>query len=100
MAAMFKNILGDLGGQAGLGGGQGGDSQMNDLFKQFSTFLSQGDGEQGDSEFAEAMNSAFKEVLSKENLYEPMKNLREAYPEWLEKNWETISQEDLERYNK
>jgi hypothetical protein len=29
-----------------------------------------------------------------------MKALKEAYPGWLEKNWESLSDEDLERYNK
>ena len=28
-----------------------------------------------------------------------MKNLKEAYPGWLEKNWESLSDADLERYN-
>ena len=42
---------------------------MDDLFKQFTGFLSQGEGEGGDNEFKQAMEQAFKEVLSKDNLY-------------------------------
>ena len=38
-------------------------------------------------------------MFTKESMYTPMKNLKEAYPEWLEKNWESLSEEDLERYN-
>lgn len=29
-----------------------------------------------------------------------MKNLKEEYPKWLEDNWQSLSDEDLERYNK
>jgi hypothetical protein len=29
-----------------------------------------------------------------------MKQLKEEFPGWLEKNWDKISQEDLEKYNK
>ena len=28
-----------------------------------------------------------------------MKNLKEEYPQWLEDNWQDLSDEDLERYN-
>jgi hypothetical protein len=38
-------------------------------------------------------------MFTKESMYTPMKNLREAYPGWLEKNWESLSDEDLEKYN-
>ena len=38
-------------------------------------------------------------MFTKESMYLPMKNLREAYPGWLEKNWESLSDADLERYN-
>jgi peroxin-19 len=71
------------------------------MLKGFSHFLSENEGAEGEfPEFKEAMESAFKEVLSRKNLYEPMKNLKEAYPKWLEDNWESLSQSDLERYNK
>ena len=41
-----------------------------------------------------------KEIISKDSLYDPLKNLRDAYPKWLEDNWQSLSDEDLERYNK
>jgi hypothetical protein len=28
-----------------------------------------------------------------------MKNLKEAFPGWLEENWQNISDDELERYN-
>ena len=46
------------------------------------------------------LDSLVKDVVSKESLYAPMKALTEEFPPWLETNWEKLSQEDLERYNK
>jgi hypothetical protein len=40
-----------------------------------------------------------KEIISKDSLYQPMKNLKDAFPPWLEDNWQSLSDEDLERYN-
>jgi hypothetical protein len=40
-----------------------------------------------------------KEIISKDSLYQPMKNLKDAFPAWLEDNWQKLSDEDLERYN-
>ena len=45
------------------------------------------------------LDSVVKDILSKDSLYKPMKVLKDEYPDWLEKNWENLSQEDLERYN-
>jgi peroxin-19 len=45
------------------------------------------------------MESVVKDIISKDSMYEPMKKLKDAYPEWLEKNWENLKEEDLERYN-
>ena len=40
------------------------------------------------------------QIISKDSLYQPMKQLKDAYPTWLEENWESCSQEELEKYNK
>lgn len=40
-----------------------------------------------------------KDIISKDSLYKPMKILKDEFPDWLEKNWDKISTEDLERYN-
>lgn len=51
------------------------------------------------NEFKGVFENVVKEMFTKESMYTPMKNLRDAYPEWLEKNWEGLSDADLERYN-
>ena len=39
------------------------------------------------------------QLLSKEILHEPMKEIGERYPKWLEAKKATISNEDYERYS-
>jgi len=99
---MFKGLLGDLPqpGQPGEGGAAGSGDQnagMDDLFKQFGGFLQE---TEGNDQFKGALDSVVNDILSKDSLYKPMKALKDAYPDWLEKNWEGLSDEDLERYNK
>ena len=64
--------------------------------KQFTGFLQESEG---NDQFKGALDSVVGEILSKESLHKPMKHLRDAYPDWLEKNWESLSDADLERYN-
>ena len=91
---MLKGLLGSLNDE-GLAGGQG-DKGGDELFKQFSSFLQE---TEGDESMKGVLDSVVKDIISKDSLYEPMKTLKEAFPEWLEKNWEQQSPEDLERYN-
>jgi peroxin-19 len=72
---------------------------MDEIFKQFTSFLKDQEGE-GDSSFKGALDSVVNEIISKDSLYKPMKNLKEEYPKWLEDHWQELSDEDLERYNK
>jgi peroxin-19 len=73
------------------------DDQMEKIMKEFTSFLGESDQ---NPEFQTALNSVVKEVISKESMYEPMKKLKDAFPEWLEANWDKIGDEELERFNK
>uniref|UniRef100_A0A453P8E7 Uncharacterized protein n=1 Tax=Aegilops tauschii subsp. strangulata TaxID=200361 RepID=A0A453P8E7_AEGTS len=44
------------------------------------------------------VETMMKQLLSKEILYEPMKDIVEKYPKWLEDNKSKISKEEYERY--
>ena len=57
------------------------------------------ESELGGDSFKGLLDSVVKDILSKDSLYKPMKLLKDEYPGWLEKNWQTLSHEDLERYN-
>lgn len=101
MMNMFKGLMGSLGGEPGSQGGKGGpsDDQMNEIMKEFTSFLSESEAG-GNNEFRGALQSVVKDIVSKESLYVPMKKLKDALPDWLENNWDKVSGDDLERYNK
>ena len=94
---MFKGLMGSLGKEDGSQGEGPNDQQMNDIMKQFTEFLNQGDQS---PEFKGALESVVKDIISKESMYGPMKLLKDKYPDWLEKNWQGLDDSDLERYNK
>lgn len=97
---MFSDML--KGGEQGADGGSGGQGQNDgsaEMFKQFSQFLENSEKEFGGDEFKGLLDSVVKDILSKDSLYKPMKVMKDEYPDWLEKNWEGLSTEDLERYN-
>ena len=57
-----------------------------------------GGGEGGDEDFSKMLMGMMEQLTNKEILYEPMKELHDKYPGWLEKNKDTLSKEDLKRY--
>lgn len=44
------------------------------------------------------LGEMLRELSSKEILYEPIKEMHDKYPQWLEKNKDKVSQEELARY--
>ena len=51
-------------------------------------------------EFQNVMETLMSQLLSKEVMYEPMKELQTKYPAYLEEHRASLSAEDLERYTK
>lgn len=45
------------------------------------------------------VETMMQQLLSKEILHEPMKDIVEKYPKWLEDNKDKISKEEYERFN-
>lgn len=72
------------------------DDFMSELLKQMSS----GDmgGEGSEEEFSKMLMGMMEQLTNKEILYEPMKELSDKFPEWLEKNRDATSAEDLKRY--
>jgi peroxin-19 len=99
MMNMFQGLLGNLGKQD-PSSTEDSQPQMDEIFKQFTSFLKDQEGGEGDETFKGALDSVVKEIISKDSLYQPMKNLKEEYPTWLEDNWQSLNDEDLEKYNK
>lgn len=75
---------------------EGSDDFITELLKQM-----QGgglDGEGNEEEFSNMLSGIMEQLTNKEILYEPMKELNEKFPEWIEKNRDKVSQVDLARY--
>lgn len=77
------------------------NSSEDDFLAQMLKDLESGnfpamDGDQGD--FNSMLMGMMEQLVNKDILYEPMKELDQNFPEWLEKNRDSTSKEDMERY--
>ncbi|KAF2793568.1 Pex19-domain-containing protein [Melanomma pulvis-pyrius CBS 109.77] len=55
-------------------------------------------GEGSDEDFSKILMGMMEQLTNREVLYEPMKELNEKYPKWMEDNKEKVSKDDLKRY--
>lgn len=55
-------------------------------------------GEGSDEDFSKILMGMMEQLTNKEILYEPMKELDDKFPAWMEKNKEKVPKEDLKRY--
>uniref|UniRef100_A0A0D6R2W2 Pex19 protein n=1 Tax=Araucaria cunninghamii TaxID=56994 RepID=A0A0D6R2W2_ARACU len=70
----------------------GGEKMVEDLLKQFEELG-------GSKDMQSMVDTMMHQLLSKEILHEPMKEIGERYPKWLEAKKATISNEDHARYS-
>ncbi|KAF7810097.1 peroxisome biogenesis protein 19-2 [Senna tora] len=77
-----------------LGGDDlGKDAMMEDWLKQFEELT-------GSQDMDSIVETMMQQLLSKEILHEPMKEIGERYPKWLEEHKNSLSNEEYERYSK
>ncbi|CAP73647.1 uncharacterized protein PODANS_2_10100 [Podospora anserina S mat+] len=80
---------------------EGSDDFLAELLKQMQAGgggLGDLGGEGSEEEFSKMLLGMMEQLTNKEILYEPMKELHDKFPEWLEKNRDKTSAEDLKRY--
>ena len=79
---------------------EGSDDFLAELLKQMGSGGGPGglDGEGNEEEFSKMLMGMMEQLTNKEILYEPMKELNDKFPDWLEKNRDKTSAEDLKRY--
>ncbi len=78
---------------------EGTDDFLAELLKQMGSGAGlDGSGEGGEEEFSQMLMGMMEQLTNKEILYEPMKELHDKFPEWLDKNRDKTSAEDLARY--
>ncbi|KAL3829888.1 hypothetical protein ACJIZ3_018690 [Penstemon smallii] len=76
-----------------VGDNFGGDAMMEDWVKQFEELA-------GSQDMESIVETMMQQLLSKDILYEPMKEIGERYPKWLEENKSKLSDEEYARYSK
>lgn len=74
---------------------EGSDDFMAEMLRQMG---GEGGMEGNEEEFSKILLGMMEQLTNKDILYEPMKELNDKFPEWMQKNGETISAEDRERY--
>lgn len=75
----------------------GADDFMSELLKQMSSG-DFGGGEGSEDDFSKMLMGMMEQLTTKEILYEPMKDLNEKFPQWMEKNKASTPADDLKRY--
>uniref|UniRef100_A0A7N0U0P9 Uncharacterized protein n=1 Tax=Kalanchoe fedtschenkoi TaxID=63787 RepID=A0A7N0U0P9_KALFE len=76
----------------GLDNEFGKDAMMEDWVKQFEELA-------GSQDMESLVETMMQQLLSKEILHEPMKEIGERYPKWLEDHKASLSTDDYERYS-
>ncbi|KAL9177968.1 hypothetical protein ABFS82_01G095000 [Erythranthe guttata] len=71
----------------------GGDAMMEDWVKQFEELA-------GSQDMESMVETMMQQLLSKEILYEPMKEIGERYPIWLVENKSKLTEEEYSRYSR
>jgi peroxin-19 len=56
------------------------------------------DGEGGEEDFSKMLLGMMEQLTNKDILYEPMKELDDKFPEWMEKNKGKVKGDDMKRY--
>ncbi|TGJ78570.1 hypothetical protein E0Z10_g10191 [Xylaria hypoxylon] len=72
------------------------DDFIAEMMKAMKDVPGGGDGNEED--FSKLLMGMMEQLTNKEILYEPMKELNDKFPGWMEKNKETLAKEDLKRY--
>ncbi|KAL5722277.1 hypothetical protein ACHQM5_005815 [Ranunculus cassubicifolius] len=82
--------------KAKVGGGGdefGKDGMMDDWVKQFEEMA-------GSQDMESIVETMMQQLLSKEILHEPMKEIGQRYPKWLEEHKSVLNKEEYDRYSR
>ncbi|KAL2321571.1 hypothetical protein Fmac_025950 [Flemingia macrophylla] len=77
----------------------GKDALMEDWVKQFEQLAGSQVWSGGEEDMESIVETMMQQLLSKEILHEPMKEIAEKYPKWLEEHKTSLSKEEYERYS-
>lgn len=74
-------------------GSSSDDAMVEDWIKQFEDLT-------GSQDLESIVDTMMQQLLSKDILHEPMKEIGARYPKWLEEHESGLSKEDFERYSR
>ncbi|KAJ0778807.1 putative pex19 protein [Helianthus annuus] len=78
-------------GLESIAGGGDDDAMLEDWVKQFEELT-------GSQELESMMETMMQQLLSKQVLHEPMKEIEEKYPKWLQDNESKLNKTEYDRY--
>ncbi|KAH9876260.1 hypothetical protein J1614_004139 [Plenodomus biglobosus] len=76
-------------------------SSQDDILAQMLASMEGGDfggGEGGDEDFSKILMGMMEQLTNKDILYEPMKELDDKFPKWMDENKDKVEKDDLKRY--
>ena len=76
------------------------EEELNKMFNNFDLGGPEGPGEESFTNLLPMMEGMMQSLLSKELLYQPMKDIAEKFPDWLADNRNKVSDEEFVKYNK
>ncbi|KAI1764165.1 Pex19-domain-containing protein [Hypoxylon sp. FL1150] len=71
------------------------DDFIAEMMKAMKDMPSEGGNEE---DFSKMLMGMMEQLTNKDILYEPMKELNDKFPGWMEKNKDTLAKDDLKRY--
>ena len=90
---MMSEASSDMEGMDTAAAEQMGEDIMKKMMGEFEKL-----GEKQD--FQEIIDGMMRQLLSKEVMYEPMKEITKKFPKWLAENEDSLAKEDYERFGK
>lgn len=76
-------------------------SSQDDILAQMLASMENGNfggGEGGDEDFSKILMGMMEQLTNRDILYEPMKELDDKFPKWMDENKEKVAKDDLTRY--
>lgn len=87
---------GEAAGAAAASSSKSDEDFMAKLLRELETGGGGGDG--SDDDFSKMLMGIMEQLTNKDILYEPMKEMNDKFPDWMEKNKGKHSDEDMKRY--
>lgn len=84
-------------------GAAAASSSQDDMLAQMLASMGEGgfgggDGDGEDEDFSKILMGMMEQLTNREILYEPMKELNDKFPKWMENNSTKVEADDLKRY--